>query len=73
MIAVAETAAELEALAKKAGVTMSAVCARAGIPRSTWWRWQRGDHESPTMGTRLKLAEALRDLSQEAKRSPKVR
>ena len=36
------TTAEIEARAKAAGQSMSAVLLFAGVSRTTWWRWKTG-------------------------------
>lgn len=43
----------------RAGVAMLEVCARAGVPGSTWWRWTRGSGH-----TEAKLAQLERALAQ---------
>jgi transcriptional regulator with XRE-family HTH domain len=43
---------------------MDALFARAGIPASTFWRWERGDHE-PRPLTVEKLRQALEAIEGE--------
>lgn len=57
MMRYALTAAEIEARAEEAGLTMADVCRAAGIAITTFWRWKTGQTE-PTLGIYLKLCAA---------------
>jgi transcriptional regulator with XRE-family HTH domain len=58
------TPATIRQRATRALVTMDALFARAGIPASTFWRWERGDHE-PRPLTVEKLRQALEAIEGE--------
>jgi transcriptional regulator with XRE-family HTH domain len=50
--------------AARALVTMDALFARAEIPASTFWRWERGDHQ-PRPLTLEKIRQALEAIEGE--------
>lgn len=62
---VAPEVTELEALAAQAGVPIFDALARAGVAKSTYWRW-RHDGKDPLSATLRKVRSAIRELSEQA-------
>lgn len=56
--------AEIAARAEAANIGMDAVLRRAGIARTTWWRWVDGRFE-PRMSTLRRVHQALEAELQE--------
>ena len=52
------TALEIEAKARKAGLPIRALCKRAEISVTTFWRWKAGKH-SPSIEIYRRLYEAV--------------
>ena len=50
--------ARIETAAQAAGLTMTAVLARANVNPSTWWRWREGK-TGPLVKSLAKVSEAL--------------
>jgi transcriptional regulator with XRE-family HTH domain len=55
------TPLDIEIAAKRAGLTMTQVCARANVAFSTWARWKAGTSKM-TIDTCAKLANAAKAL-----------
>jgi transcriptional regulator with XRE-family HTH domain len=52
------TPSDIEAAAKKAGLSMAEVCRRAGVAQSTFNRWKNGTTQ-PTLGIYQRLCGAV--------------
>jgi len=52
------TPADIERLAKEAGITIGDVCRAAKIAPSTWSRWKKGQ-TSPTLDVYTRLRDAV--------------
>lgn len=44
-----------------AHVTINQLMTRAGLPNSTFWRWERGDVKEPNPVTLQKIVDALEE------------
>lgn len=53
---------EIEASAKAAGLKMTRVLARAGVPYTAWWRWKHRDVDPQTKSLR-KVRQAIADMT----------
>ena len=56
---------ELEQLAQRVAVPMSAALKRAGVASTTYWRWRHGGKE-PLTGTIRKVRAAITELAERA-------
>lgn len=45
----------------RAYITINQLMTRAGLPNSTFWRWERGDTQAPNPVTLQKILDALED------------
>ncbi|MEO0589073.1 MAG: hypothetical protein AAFZ11_00785 [Pseudomonadota bacterium] len=65
------TIRDIEWRARRAYSSISAVCSRAGIPTSTFYRWKKSEKNphptSPTMSTLQKVLSALEAIEADAK------
>jgi predicted transcriptional regulator len=52
------TPADIERLAREAGISLADACRRAGIAQSTFSRWKAGKTE-PTLGVYRRLRDAV--------------
>lgn len=57
------TPADIKRLASERGMTMAAVCAKAGIATSTFSRWQAGKTE-PSIGVYRQIVDAIGGAAQ---------
>jgi transcriptional regulator with XRE-family HTH domain len=53
------TSAEVESLAREAGLTMNEVCRRAGVARSIFTRWKGGE-TTPSLENYQRMVRAVR-------------
>ncbi len=51
--------------AKLAYLTINQLMTNAGLPNSTFWRWERGDVKEPNPVTLQKILDALNDAEAE--------
>lgn len=61
----AEQIASIEARLAAAGISVSEVCRRAGIDRTTWHRWKHAG-DRPRSGTWKRVEDVLGELLPEA-------
>lgn len=62
---VAPEVRDLEQLARTSNVSMSRALAKAGVAKSTYWRW-RYDGKEPLTGTVRKVRAAIQELSRQS-------
>ena len=53
---------EIEESAKAAGLLMTTVLAKAGVPYTAWWRWKHRSVDPRTSSLR-KIREAIQEMS----------
>lgn len=63
------TPSDIKRLAGERGLTLAAVCAKAGIATSTFTRWQAG-HTEPTLTVYRRIVAAVSDAVPEASPAP---
>lgn len=61
------TPEDVEARAQAAGISISTICQNAGIARSTFTRWKRGDTQ-PTLAVYLRIRDALPPITEPQER-----
>jgi hypothetical protein len=52
---------QLEAAARAKGVTVAAACIAAGLPDSTYWRWQRG-RSTPSLDATSRVMRKIQEI-----------
>lgn len=63
------TPSDIKRLAGERGLTLAAVCAKAGIATSTFTRWQAG-HTEPTLTVYRRIVAAVSDAPPERDATP---